>query len=188
MARNYYLVLGISPDATPEQIREAYHRLARSTHPDVSGADTSARFQEVQEAWETLSDEARRRSYDAALRRSQRPAAREPPASADADLTGAWQGDALHFGLEMTPEEAARGGEMPLAVPVALPCAACGGAGHHFLFLCPACRGDGYRAAWQTVPFRVPAGLQPGGLLVLSLAGFGWPRRRMILHVDIRPD
>lgn len=64
-----YEVLGVSPDATPEEIRAAFRRQAREFHPDrfVGEARLRAvqRFQRITEAYNTLSDEARRRQYDA---------------------------------------------------------------------------------------------------------------------------
>ena len=69
MKRNYYLILGVDEAADPEQIHDAYRRLARSFHPDVSGAETTPAFLEVQEAWQTLGDAGRRRAYDEEMRR-----------------------------------------------------------------------------------------------------------------------
>ena len=55
--KNYYKVLGVDPEATPEQIKSAYRRLARKFHPDLNPKRRSAeaRFKEVQEAYEALS-------------------------------------------------------------------------------------------------------------------------------------
>jgi DnaJ-class molecular chaperone len=70
MAKNYYLVLGISPGATPEQIRSAYRKKAKNLHPDRVGGGCEP-FQAVQEAYEVLGDPARRRSHDDQLAREQ---------------------------------------------------------------------------------------------------------------------
>lgn len=61
-----YGVLGVSQDATGEEIKRAYRRLARELHPDVKPEDPDAerRFKQVTAAYETLSDPARRRQYD----------------------------------------------------------------------------------------------------------------------------
>jgi DnaJ-class molecular chaperone len=66
MARNFYVVLGVSRDADPSQIREAHRRLVRIHHPDT-GTGSAERFTEVQQAYETLSDESQRRLYDETL-------------------------------------------------------------------------------------------------------------------------
>jgi molecular chaperone DnaJ len=63
MARSYYVVLGIPPDATAEDVRTAYRRLALKLHPDQSGLG-SGPFLEIHEAYATLSDPARRQRYD----------------------------------------------------------------------------------------------------------------------------
>jgi len=63
--KDYYAILGIPQIATDEEIRQAYRSLARHHHPDASeGADTSKKFQEVQEAYEVLSNPAQRQKYD----------------------------------------------------------------------------------------------------------------------------
>lgn len=64
---SHYEVLGVEPDATPDQIKRAYRKRARETHPDINhGADRGV-FQRVQEAFAVLSDEAQRAAYDAVL-------------------------------------------------------------------------------------------------------------------------
>ncbi len=63
--RDYYEVLGVERDATGDQIRAAYRRLARKLHPDVNkSADATQKFAEVQQAYDILSDEQKRRAYD----------------------------------------------------------------------------------------------------------------------------
>jgi curved DNA-binding protein CbpA len=63
--KNYYLVLGISHDASPTQVKEAYYRLAKLYHPDVSTApDAEERFKAISEAYRILSDAGTRATYD----------------------------------------------------------------------------------------------------------------------------
>ena len=66
MAKDYYRILGVDRDADQSQIKKAFRRLARQTHPDANPGDAQAeeRFREVAEAYEVLSDPERRRSYD----------------------------------------------------------------------------------------------------------------------------
>ena len=65
MPRDYYEVLGVSQGADTGEIKTAFRRLARQYHPDVSQeADAEAKFKEINEAYEVLSDEEKRARYD----------------------------------------------------------------------------------------------------------------------------
>jgi DnaJ-class molecular chaperone len=66
MARNYYVILGVESDATPEQIKAAYRQQAKKFHPDYYGQDSQP-FREVQAAYAVLSDPVQRRAYDEVL-------------------------------------------------------------------------------------------------------------------------
>ena len=57
--KDYYEILGVSRDATQEEIKKAYRKLARKYHPDVNQDDPEAeeKFKEVKEAYDILSDE-----------------------------------------------------------------------------------------------------------------------------------
>lgn len=68
---DYYSTLRLPADATAEEVRAAYKRLAKEWHPDAHQGDeakaaASAKFRSVQEAYDVLSDEGRRRAYDGA--------------------------------------------------------------------------------------------------------------------------
>src|ERR671922_1386875 len=66
-ARDLYSVLGVSRNATADEIKRAYRKLARKYHPDRNQGDKKSeeRFKEVQEAYDTLSDPTKRKQYDA---------------------------------------------------------------------------------------------------------------------------
>jgi curved DNA-binding protein CbpA len=66
---NFYEVLGIASGAGPEQVKAAFHRLAKSSHPDVNAGDATAekRFKEVNQAYEILSEAEKRTAYDLGL-------------------------------------------------------------------------------------------------------------------------
>ena len=63
MGKNYYLILGITENASREDIRAAFRQRAMELHPDRSGME-SGPFQDVQEAYSVLGDPERRRQYD----------------------------------------------------------------------------------------------------------------------------
>ena len=64
--RDYYEVLGVDKSASPDQIKRAYRKLAKKYHPDMNPGDkeAEAKFKEVNEAYEILSDEQKKARYD----------------------------------------------------------------------------------------------------------------------------
>lgn len=63
--RDFYEVLGISKSASQDEIKKAYRTLAKKYHPDLNkDADAPKKFEEVQEAYDVLSDEKKRAQYD----------------------------------------------------------------------------------------------------------------------------
>jgi len=80
---DYYAVLGVAPGATAEEIAKAYRRAARLNHPDKAQGQCAsvAKFQVIQEAYETLRDPARRLVYDELRGNGELGAAASPPAA-----------------------------------------------------------------------------------------------------------
>jgi curved DNA-binding protein len=64
--KDYYKILGVDKSATPDQIKKAYRKLAVKYHPDKNEGDKAAeeKFKEINEAYEVLSDETKRKKYD----------------------------------------------------------------------------------------------------------------------------
>lgn len=63
MAKDYYEILGVGKGANDDEIKKAYRKLAHKHHPDKGGGD-EAKFKEINEAYQVLSDKAKRQQYD----------------------------------------------------------------------------------------------------------------------------
>lgn len=166
MADDYYAVLGVSRDATPEEIKRAYRRLARELHPDVNpDPATQEKFKDVTAAYEVLSDPQKRQMYD--LGHDPRAAGGGSGAGFGGetlfeDLMNSFFGgsggsargpkprmrrgqDAL-LRVEIELSEAVFGATREIAVDTAVGCPTCQGAGTAAgaqLTQCPMCRGRG---------------------------------------------
>src|SRR4051794_9136972 len=77
--KDLYAIFGVAGNSSRSEIRQAYCRLARQTHPDVADSGDSRRFREIQEAWETLRCPRRRSEYDEQLRRHRQAAHHRRP-------------------------------------------------------------------------------------------------------------
>jgi curved DNA-binding protein len=197
--KDYYAVLGVPRDATADQVKKAWRKLARKYHPDVSQEpDAAARMSEVNEAHAVLSDPEKRAAYDA-LARGHRGGERfTPPPDWDAgfEFSGSGfddgAGDFSDFFAELFGRARAQAARHARPGPGAS--AGRGGAGlrgedHHakiVLDLEDAWRGalrqvqlrspqlgpDGRVVlAERTLDVRIPAGVRPGQLI--RLAGQG---------------
>ena len=64
--KDFYVVLGVSPTATADEIKKQYRKLAKKYHPDTNASDTKAadRFKEISEAYQVLGDDEKRKQYD----------------------------------------------------------------------------------------------------------------------------
>jgi molecular chaperone DnaJ len=161
--RDYYELLGVSRTADDAEIKQAFRRLARELHPDVSDApDAEARFKEVVEAYEVLSKSETRALYDRYGHAGLRSGGFEP-GQADfgnlADLFSAFfgedvfggrtrrgRGEDLAAAVEIDLVDAARGVSRDVPFQVAVTCAKCGGNGAEpgsAITTCPTCGGAG---------------------------------------------
>src|SRR5919204_3444183 len=164
--RDYYELLGVSRDASDDEIKRAFRKLARELHPDVSAEpDAADRFKQVAEAYEVLSDPQRRETYDrfghAGLRRGG-----FTPTEFDlgdiSDLFSAFFGEGF-FGqttrtggrargadvaatIEISLDESFRGTTVQVPLRVAVTCERCSGSGAEpgtSPERCPVCQGAG---------------------------------------------
>lgn len=137
---DFYAVLGLDPDAGIEDIRRAYHQLAKRWHPDRAGPDATFIFQRLSAAYEVLADPVARAAYDrerggdAGSDDPGRPARRAPGvlirrlSSPIAVLLARGIAERASDGaivLHLEPEEAADGGMVTIAMPVAARCPSC---------------------------------------------------------------
>lgn len=86
--KDYYAILGITPNATPEEVRIAFRTMARLYHPDRNSApDAEERFKDINDAYERLADPQKRQVYDDLLNVSTTPeAATTPPPPSSAEI------------------------------------------------------------------------------------------------------
>jgi curved DNA-binding protein len=100
--KDYYTIMGVARDATQDEIKRAYRKLARKYHPDVSKeADAEARFKELGEAYEVLKDAEKRAAYDQLGANWKAGEEFRPPPNWDAGFEfsggGFTGGDSAHF-------------------------------------------------------------------------------------------
>ena len=169
--RDYYTVLGVNRDASDDDVKKAYRKLAMRHHPDRAPDDKGAeeKFKEAKEAYEVLSDGKKRAAYDqfghagveaaAGARGFGGPEGFGGFSDAFGDIfgeifgaqrggrgTGVYRGADLRYNLELSLEEAARGTEAKIRIPTMDECAACHGNGAKpgtQPKQCPSCNGRG---------------------------------------------
>ncbi|MHB1676541.1 MAG: molecular chaperone DnaJ [Sulfuriferula sp.] len=162
--RDYYEVLGVNRDASEEDLKKAYRRLAMKHHPDRNPDNPKAEetFKEAKEAYETLTDSHKRAAYDQYGHAGVEQGAGMGGASGFSDAFGdifgdifgggsrnrsnVYRGADLQYNLEITLEEAARGTETKIRIPTQEECETCHGSGAKpgtEPVTCPTCGGHG---------------------------------------------
>ena len=170
--RDYYQVLGISRTADRDEIRSSYRKLARQYHPDVSKEpDAESKFKEINEAYQVLSDDDNRSTYDrfghAGLNQGGRPGFEGFGGFEDIfenffgfgagrrGRPGPRRGSDLRFDVEISFEQAVFGCEKEIHLARMETCPLCGGSGAEpgtSPIRCPDCNGSGQtRRAQQSV-------------------------------------
>ena len=170
--RDYYEVLGVQKNASKDEIKDAYRKLAMQYHPDRNKApDSEEKFKEISEAYAVLSDDQKRQQYDALGHPGfdQRYTSEDIFRGADFDSIfrdvgfgfgdlfrtifggGGFgeqsnRGQDIAYHLEITLEEAAKGVEKEIQIPRTEKCDVCGGSGASpgtTPKTCPRCGGAG---------------------------------------------
>ena len=213
--KDYYELLGIKRDASDDEIKKAYRKLARKFHPDLNPGDKAAeeQFKQLQEAYDVLSETENRKLYDQYGEnwRAVKAGAGVPPSGwegaqrttggpqpggldfSDFDFSSFGGGGGFDFGdlfgragrsarrgnrgqdveaeLELSLEEAHRGGRRTLQLQTADTCPTCNGAGVKDNKPCPTCGGAGQVLKPKTIEVNIPAGVRDGS--TMRLAGQG---------------
>lgn len=177
--RDYYEVLGVSKQASADELKKAFRKMARQYHPDANPdkKDAEEKFKEIAEAYEVLSDPEKRANYDRfghAANNGQGFGGFEGGFGGFGDLGGLGdifdmffggggrsrrgpeKGSDLRLDMEISFEEAAFGLEKDIKVPRNEECGTCGGTGAApgtKAQACSACNGSGQIQYAQNTPF-----------------------------------
>ena len=216
MTKDYYIVLGVSRGASPVQIKQAYRRIAKQFHPDISGSSMDAeKFIEIKEAYDTLGNSAKRRRYDTDLELQGSPLRilRVPEmvrdrrrAYRDLERLGSFV-DELFDGLLpgfcsqrryrspqkdiyleviLSSRESREGALLPVRFPVLEPCPQCSSLGFLDNFFCPRCYGGGSVNSEREFSLSIPPYTGHGTTVSLSLEDIGL--RNVNLNVEVQVD
>ncbi len=217
MPEDYYIVLGISRGADVNKIKKAYRKIVKQYHPDISHSRKGAeKLIEVREAYETLVDEEKRRTYDAELKNqgSSLSVSRVPEvikkrtsiydgldqhfSFVDEFFEGFLPGffnkervrtptKDLYYEVILSPDEAREGGLFPITVPVIEPCPRCSKTGFWEDFFCPVCMGYGRRNAEREFSLSIPPNVRHGTSISLSMEDIGLKGTNLNVMVLIDP-
>ncbi len=164
--KDYYQILGLPHQCTQEDIKKAYRKLARGSHPDTCKEKDSSKFREIQEAYDAIGSTDKRRAYDKRLKE----AAEYRP------ISSFWNNEQYPYSfsienyfedmlgnllqknpifqeqyeidhqleLILTADEARAGLIIPVTIPIRKTCPVCGGTLFNIFSFCDYCHGAGH--------------------------------------------
>jgi hypothetical protein len=167
--RDYYDVLGVSPDAGADEIKRAHRQLTRRYHPDISGEDATTAVVDC------LTDEVAIDfpSVATVLDRMRHAFFGDPPSTGVPDVV-------------VTPQEAFFGATLAVHLPARGLCLDCGGRGEIWNDWCAACGGLGHRAVRHDVRLRIPRGVKDGACVRIRMSGQAVPDRSIVARILVR--
>jgi molecular chaperone DnaJ len=203
--KDYYQILGVDRNASKEEIKKAYRRLAKEWHPDVNpDPKAEEKFKEINEAYYVLSDEEKRRQYDQLLKSGDEKGYRDFMEYIQEFLESIWQGmrrapkpkrgQDIRLRLALSLEEAYLGTEKLIEYERWIDCPQCGAKGYVGELLkepCLACEGTGRRVS-GIFSFPRPCSVCKGrGYIVKNpcpvCAGRGRVAKHSTVKVNIPP-
>src|SRR5688572_652261 len=187
--RDYYEVLGVNKDASEEDLKKAYRRLAMKWHPDRNPDNPKAEenFKEAKEAYEVLCEPQKRAAYDQFGHAGVNPQAGGGPGGAGfgdifSDIFGEIFGGSRGAGQ-------VRVSQGPFSI--AQTCPRCHGSGSVIPNPCAACSGSGRIKLQKTLAVKIPAGVDEGDRVRLSGEGEpgvnGGPPGDLYVQVHVKP-
>jgi DnaJ-class molecular chaperone len=192
MLKDYYVILGVPRDADRKEIHKAYRMLVRRCHPDACTKGDLEQFIEVQEAYDVLCDDMKRRQYDRILAQAQclplrhtfsstlnldQTKFKEPGSEVHNlvddffhHLFGAPPGSPDQDGMQLilNPEEAVQGGTFHIDMRIPETCPECKARSMVQIF-CERCQGLGSILVLKKIKVMVPPGVTRGSELIVSI-------------------
>lgn len=189
---NYYDVLGVSCDASLEEIKSAYRKLARKYHPDLNHGDEkcSLKFKEITAAYEVLSNASKRRNFDALRRPYQQNSYKYTTSTNTKQTTKSnfkktsskgnifenivssfKKGHDIQTEITITQSEAINGCVKKLNILHTHTCPNCQGRVFLNNSTCPTCNGTGEQSIHKIIKVRIPKGVQNGKKIKIANEG-----------------
>ena len=202
MTKDYYKILDITESSSTEEIKSAYRHLARKWHPDVAGntPDIIARFKEINEAYEILSDSLKKADYDKARRfysyaknsyskeeTKTNYKTTENPNKTSKNFNFKWEdlfshkkerdvkpprkGDDIYSDVEISVFEAVSGTTKVINMLQTNICPKCGGRRFINGTQCSHCKGKGETSTYKRFSVKIPAGIKDKSKIRLAEEG-----------------